>query len=313
MKLDSLPKNVIILGIFNEISRISRCIESLENQNMDFICIVSDNKSNDGTYEYLTQNLKNDHRFFLIQPAQHIPQIDNFIYALDFALDNFNDIKYLMNFSGDDELLNNNYLESLSVWLDSNPSYQAVAPTIVNYSYRHKTSREVNPKLSSKFSFFRVIKFSTQTSSSGFINIVNGLMRKNIYIDFMESLYTLSSSEANGKPGRNIRAEFIAYVKFSMNNRIGNVSSVKLFKEIHNRFDSDNRINALEINKENISKVANLKHQLHSQLWPYKAFIFFHSSLDWKVKINLFIFANLFLMTNMLSIFWNKSRKLLFH
>jgi glycosyltransferase involved in cell wall biosynthesis len=311
MKDTTQPRTVVILGIFNEIDRISRSIQSLKDQNTYFSCVVSDNKSSDGTYEYLTQSLKDDPRFFLIQPTQHIPQINNFKFALDFALVNFNDIKYMMNFAGDDELLNNNYLESLSGWLDSNPSFQAVAPTVVNYNYRHKTSKEVSPKLSSKFSFFRVIKFGTKTSSSGFINIVNGLMRKNSYIDLMELFYSFSGSEANGKSGRNIRAEFIAYMKFSMDNRVGNVRSVKLLKEIHNRSDIDNRIKYLEMSKENISKVANLKHQLHSQLWPYKAFILYHSSLDWKVKINLFIFANLFLVTNMLSIFWNKFRKLL--
>jgi glycosyltransferase involved in cell wall biosynthesis len=310
MNLDSQPKNVIILGIFNEISRISRCIESLENQNVDFICIVSDNKSNDGTYEYLNDRLIRDIRFHLIQPRMHRSQHENFEFAVNYALLNIKNIKYMMNFAGDDELLNSNYLQCLDNWLDSNPTYQAVSPTILNYSFKFKTYNEINPKLLSRLKILRVLKFSTQPSSSGFINVVNGLMHKHSYVSLMSSLFSFGKIEASYNKQRQIGSEFISYLGFVLDNRIGNCDDVKLLKEIHNRQGHGNRIDFINIIEQKTSIFGNFKHQLLSQLLPLKALIFFKSYLKWNRKIYFFLFASLFFITNITSIFLKKFKKL---
>ena len=250
------------------------------------------------------------HKHHLIQPKQYLPLIDNYNFAISYAMSNYKSIEYMMNFAGDDELLNDNYLSTLINWLEKNPTYQAVSPTIVNYSYKFNTKSEVKPSLSSKFRFLRVLKFSTRTSNSGFINLVNGLMHSNSYKNLMDLLYSCSKLESLPTNQRPIRSEYIAFLDFAENNRVGHCHSVKLLKEIHNRDNYDIRTNFRITRDVKVSQIKNAKHQILSIAWPIKAFIFFKPYLSINKKIYLFVYSNLYFITNLLDLILKKLKKI---
>jgi len=66
-------KVLLILQVYNEIANIEQCVESIKSQNINFLCLISDNISNDGTREFLTTFVsRNPSDFILISPKTHL-------------------------------------------------------------------------------------------------------------------------------------------------------------------------------------------------------------------------------------------------
>ena len=58
---------LLTLQVYNEIANIEQCVESIKSQNINFLCLISDNVSTDGTREFLTTFVaRNPSDFILI-------------------------------------------------------------------------------------------------------------------------------------------------------------------------------------------------------------------------------------------------------
>lgn len=291
--------------------RIERCLKSLKMQNVNFICVISDNRSNDGTFSILSKELHSDPRFIVIQPKKHLGQVDHFVFLCDFVFSNMKNAQYLMAFSGDDELLSENYLASLSEWLDQNPNYQIVSPKIINHNISSGRTSVVSPRLSSNYGFIRLLKFSTKSSHSGFINFVNGLMRTHTFLSYSKGYEYYGNLEV---AQRKIKTEFAVFLDLVRFNRVGNCGEAKLFKEVGNRDSSGNRkplVLQPKQPKPNRGLLANLGHQISSMYIPFSSFLHFKKQISPVQSIYLLIYAVLSFITNLSTLVALKLYKLL--
>lgn len=303
--------------IYNEILRIERCLNSLKMQNIDFVCVISDNRSNDGTFSILNKELHLDPRFVVIQPEKHLGQVDHYLFLCDFVFSNIQNSQYVMTLGGDDELQSKDYLASLSDWLDQNSNYQIVSPQIINHNISLGTTSLVVPQLCSKYGFTRLLKFSTKSSRSGFTNFVNGLMRTHTYLNYYKSWAYYGDLEKVPESQRKIRTEFAVFVDLVRLRRIGACSSVRLLKEVGNRDSNGNRKSLVgkaiysELPKRNSGFLANLNHQIKNMLIPFNAFLYFKNQISTIQNVYLLIYACLSLIVNLNTLIVYKLNKLL--
>jgi glycosyltransferase involved in cell wall biosynthesis len=300
---------LIVLPIFNEIERIIRCIASLEKQDSNFVCVVSDNQSTDGTFELLKQRISQDPRFRLIQAKEHTSIISNSQNAFEYAFNNGIDPEYIMIFAGDDTLLSDNYLSVLTDWLDRNQDFSAVSPSIEMSNYSTKKKWVITPSLNSKLAFVRIAKWALNNSASGFTNFICGLMRKDAYIELQNNNNKNWNFETKSIDSRAIRSEFVTYLQFVINNRVGNCSQAIIQKEIHNRTNTGERILEPKPNKTSNNFKINALHQIKSMAIPFRASILFCGKLSVKETFMLVVFSILYFLTNFVSIITKKIDK----
>ena len=302
-------KVLVILPIYNEIQKIVRCISSLEKQDSSFICVISDNQSIDGTFELLQDRIRQDVRFRLIQSNEHTSIIFNSQNAFEYALKNNIEPDYIMIFAGDDTLISNRYLSLLSGWLDQNPEFSAVSPSIEVSDHSTKKKWTISPSLNFKSPFLRIAKWGLNDSASGFTNFICGLMRKEAYMELQRNNNKNWNFETKSIEARAIRAEFATYVQFVTKNRVGNCSKAILQKEIHNRTSSGARIQNAMAGHPSKSFISNALHQLRSMAIPFRAFVLFWGRLSSKESFMLGVFSTLYFSTNFVSIIGRKIDK----
>ena len=62
----------IIIPVYNRVTLIKLTLESIRNQsNCDFECMIVDDNSTDGTWEFLEEFCSSDNRFKAIQNPSH--------------------------------------------------------------------------------------------------------------------------------------------------------------------------------------------------------------------------------------------------
>ena len=317
MQANYKSKLVVVMHVYNEELRIERCLHSLKIQNIDFLCVISDNRSTDNTLSLINRESNLDSRFIVIQPEKHLSQMDHYIFICDFVFKKIQNSQYIMTLGADDVLLSDNYLASLSKWLDQNLDYQLVSPQIINCNIGTGKTSVVSPHLSSRYSFVRLLKFSTQSSSSGFINFVNGMMRTHTYLNYSKLWAYYGDLEIAQVSQRKIKTEFAVFIDLIILAKVGNCSSVKLFKEVGNRSSNENR-KSLDIKssesktlKSNSGLVANLNHQIRSMLIPYNAYLYFKNQSSAIHNIYSFVYACLSLITNLYSLILFKLNRVL--
>jgi len=298
------------LPVFNEIQRIDRCISSLEKQDADFRCVISDNKSTDGTFELVRERINKDSRFHLVRTLEHTSIISNSDNALEHALQLGIESDYMMFFAGDDTLISNNYLSALSLWLDQNDTFNVVSPTIEMFNYSTKAIWEINPSLESRSPFLRVLKWGLKNSSSGFTNFICGLMRRDTYLELQKNNRKNWNFENKGTSARSIRSEFVTFTQFVIASRIGNCSKVVLQKEIHNRTPSGGRVDNSQSIAETRGFIYNFVHQMRSISIPFRALKLFHKELGIQELSMLGLFSFLYFSTNFLSLLKKKSSQI---
>jgi glycosyltransferase involved in cell wall biosynthesis len=300
---------LIILPVFNEIKRIDRCISSLKKQDTDFCCIISDNKSTDGTFELLQDRIDKDSRFHLVRTMEHTSIISNSDNALEHALQLGIESDYLMFFAADDTLISSNYLSALSFWLDQNDTFNAVSPTIEMFNYSTKAKWEIRPSLESRFPFVRVLKWGLKNSSSGFTNFICGLMRWDTYLELQKNNRKNWNFENKGTSARAIRSEFLTYIQFVIASRVGNCNKVVLQKEIHNRTPSGDRVFGAQSIAQSRGFIYNFVHQIRSISIPFRALKLFRNEISLQEFSLLGLFSLLYFSTNFLSILQKKVAK----
>lgn len=314
MRAKFQSKIIVVMIVYNEKLRIERCLKSLKMQNVDFICVISDNRSTDGTFSILSKELHSDTRFIVIQPEKHLGHVDHFVFLCDFVFSNMENSRYLMTLGGDDELLSENYLASLSEWLDQNPNYQIVSPKIINHNISIGRTSVVSPRLGSNYGFIRLLKFSTKSSQSGFINFVNGLMRAHTYLSYSKCWEYYGNLEVTCNSQRKIKTEFAVYMDLVRFNRVGNCGKARLLKEVGNRDSSGYRkpfVSQPQQPKPNRGFLANLDHQIRSMLIPFSSFLHFKNQISLVQGVYLLIYAVLSFITNLSTLVALKLHKLL--
>jgi glycosyltransferase involved in cell wall biosynthesis len=300
---------LVILPVYNEIQRIDRCISSLMKQNLDFRCVISDNRSTDGTFELIREKISKDSRFHLVRTKEHSSIISNADNALEHSFQLRIESDYMFCFAGDDTLISHDYLSSLAIWLDHNETFDVVSPTIEMFNYSTKTKWEINPSLKSKSPYLRVLKWGLRNSSSGFTNFICGLMRRSTYLELQKNNRANWNFENKGTSGRAIRSEFVTYIQFVIASKVGNCNKVVLQKEIHNRTPSGDRVfDAQSINQPN-GFIYNFVHQMRSISIPFRSLKLFRNRMSLQEFSMLGLFSILYFSTNFLSLLQKKVAK----
>jgi len=300
---------LIILPVFNEIQKIDRCISSLMKQDLDFRCVISDNRSTDGTFELIREKISKDSRFHLVRAKEHSSIISNADNALEHSLQLGIESDYVFCFAGDDTLISRDYLSSLTIWLDHNEGFDLVSPTIEILNYSTKTKWEINPSLKSKSPYLRVFKWGLRNSSSGFTNFICGLMRRDTYLELQKNHRANWNFENKGTSERAIRSEFVTYTQFVIASRVGNCNKVVLQKEIHNRTPSGDRVIGAQSIAQSSGFIYNFVHQMRSISIPFRALKLFRDKMSFQELSMLGLFSVLYFSTNFLSILQKKVAK----
>ncbi|MDJ0942190.1 MAG: glycosyltransferase family 2 protein [Kiloniellales bacterium] len=119
------PTVTIGMPVFNGARYLERALKGVIDQSYeDFTLIVSDNASDDGTWEILEKWAARDDRIVLYRQAFNIGPLANFRYLLDKC-----DSRYFMWHAYDD-WIESNYLESLVKVLIENPDCKLAIPKI---------------------------------------------------------------------------------------------------------------------------------------------------------------------------------------
>ncbi|KOE99753.1 glycosyltransferase family 2 protein [Stenotrophomonas geniculata] len=123
------PRLTIGLIIYNGVDIARRCIDSLISQTYtDFVLLIHDNGSTDGTSEICAEYAARDLRVRHVRHPQTIPQSDNFRGVLMSA-----DSEYYM-WAADDDIWSPQFAELCIAQLDANPDAVACC-TEVNFRY----------------------------------------------------------------------------------------------------------------------------------------------------------------------------------
>jgi glycosyltransferase involved in cell wall biosynthesis len=119
------PKIVIYIPVYNEKRFLEETILRIYGQTYrNFELIVSDNFSNDGSFELLAK-LRDTYRFEIVRPAAHLPGVPHFIQLYNYARSKQSD--YLIHFGAHDRF-ELNYLERLCSLAEENPEAVLISP-----------------------------------------------------------------------------------------------------------------------------------------------------------------------------------------
>jgi glycosyltransferase involved in cell wall biosynthesis len=261
----------ISLHVYNEIERIERAINSLKSQDTSFLCVISDNSSTDGTYDFLSELIWGDNRFFLLRQPKHVTQMQNFIACVDYLMPELNENDFIMHFAADDILDEEFYLRRLLSEVRANPEIQVLAPRFRIVNAQSGRDRIVSLRFTSRISALRLLKLSFSPSESGRFNVVSSLMSKRAFQFWFDTYRNCSIEDSQSLVSRAIRSEFVAIFSLVRRYRVFNCDDVTYTKEVHNRINLVTRSDKQFVFKSHKSKWQLIRHQLSSFSTPLKA------------------------------------------
>jgi glycosyltransferase involved in cell wall biosynthesis len=261
----------ISLHVYNEATRIRKCIESLKRQDCNFLCVISDNYSTDGTYELLSEITKDDHRFVLIRQAFHVSQMQNFVSCVEFLLGEYYDFDFIMHFAADDVLVESTYLTVLQSAMIENPKFQVIAPKMLLKNAQSGKCKEIELSNLFRSGIVRIFTLALSSSNSGKFNFVSSLMSKSAFREWFDMYYASSKIDNQEVNSRAINSEFIAMFHLLKKYRIASCPDVTYLKEVHNRDGLVKRTNLVVKVVNDKSKRHLLAHQIRSYLIPLRA------------------------------------------
>ncbi len=268
---------LIVLHVFNEEKTIHRAIKSLQVQDTLFRCLISDNCSTDSTKKIIIDLIHQDERFELVGPTKHLSQIRHWEYAVDYALVKYGNAPFCMIFGGDDELIEKNYLATLSSGLNNNLSADIACPKIQLYNYTRNESRDVLIEVNNCLKAIRFMRHSIKSSQSGHFNFNIGLMRMETFRNWYFTYIKFANIEKpkDDTTSRPILAEFIALIDLMYLRKIYGFHNVCFRKEIQNRDGLVARKKNINGPNLQLTKRKLFVHQIQSFLTPLKSLNFF--------------------------------------
>ena len=229
---------LLFLQVYNEIANIEQCVESIKSQNVDFLCLISDNISTDGTREFLTSFVsRNPEGFILISPKTHLNIAKHFTFIHSYHDENFDVIPYRMILGGDDYLDSPNFLKELISSIEKNPDFDLSAPIYQLQDEINKLTRDLSIRITSKNSVIRMLLLAFFPTRLGNYNFVISLMKKDAFDFWVSTLLILM--ERNTSNSRPKQAEVIATFRLLKKHSIVLNGQATYVKRIHNPNRSD--------------------------------------------------------------------------
>jgi len=273
-------KVLILLQVFNEIDDIKQCINSIKSQTESFICLISDNHSNDGTKEFLEDFVfKNKDNFILISPPEHLHIGKHFPFVYDFARKNFESLPYRIILGGDDYFESPNFLEELVCNIELNSSADISVPIYDLHDEAHSVSRIVRIKVTSKKSIIRLLQLAFYPTRLGNYNIVISLMTRKAFNLWAETLIEyLGKQELSSRPKQ---SEILATFKLLRNFNVLLHKKVVYVKRIHNPNRSDRLQSSLSIqNQRSANLIQVIRRHWNSSVSIFVMIKTFHKELN---------------------------------
>ena len=119
---------LVWMPVYNEVRFVKQAIDSILAQTHgDFLLVVSDNHSNDGSSEIIDRAVSGDIRITKVSPPKHMASIDHVQYLWDQVLPTFSNIKYTI-FIGGHDIWAPNLLECLLARALREPNASIVFP-----------------------------------------------------------------------------------------------------------------------------------------------------------------------------------------
>lgn len=229
---------LLILQVYNEITNIEQCVESIKSQKVNFLCLISDNISTDGTREFLTSFvLRNPEDFILISPKTHLNITAHFSFIHGYHSESFDEIPYRMILGGDDYLNSPNFLNELISSIEKTPEFDLSVPIYQLKDEVNKLTSNISIKMKSQNSVTRMFFLAFFPTRSGNYNFVISLMKKDAFDFWVSTL--LSFMEKNSSNSRPKNAEVIASFRLIQKHSIILSDQATYVKRIHNPNRSD--------------------------------------------------------------------------
>jgi glycosyltransferase involved in cell wall biosynthesis len=229
---------LLFLHVFNEMANIEQCVESIKSQNVNFLCLISDNMSTDGTKEFLTSFVsRNPDDFILISPKAHLNNGAHFTFIYGYHDERFDVIPYRMIIGGDDYLDSPNFLNELISSIEKNPEFDLSVPIYqLQDEVNHLTSNSPI-RIKGQSSVTRMFRLAFYPTRLGNYNLVISLMKKDAF-NFW-ALTFISFSEKHISNTRPKKAEVIATFRLLQKHSIIVNHKAIYVKRIHNTNRSD--------------------------------------------------------------------------
>lgn len=229
---------LLILQVHNEIANIEQCVESIKSQDVNFLCLISDNMSTDGTREFLTSFVsRNPDDFILISPKTHLNISEHFSFIYGYHYEGFDVIPYRMITGGDDYLDAPNFLNELISSIEKNPEFDISVPIYQLQDESNKSTSNLSIRMKSRNSVTRMFFLAFYPTRLGNYNFVISLMKKDAF-DFW-ALTLISFLEKNLSNSRPVKAEVIASFRLLQKHSIILNDKATYVKRIHNPNRSD--------------------------------------------------------------------------
>lgn len=122
---------LVWMPVYNEVRFVKQAIDSvLAQTHGDFLLVISDNHSNDGSSEIIDRAVSGDIRITKVSPPKHMAAIDHVQYLWDQVLPTFSNIKYTI-FIGGHDIWAPNLLECLLARALREPNASIVFPDML--------------------------------------------------------------------------------------------------------------------------------------------------------------------------------------
>lgn len=159
------PRISILIPVYNGMPYIKEAVRSVLEQDFnDFELIISDNGSNDGTWEYITS--LNDNRIRCYRNATNLGMVGNWNKALEYARG-----EYIKVLPADDYILQGSLRKQVSI-LDKNPEVALVcgAKRVIDANGKHlftKRFLKSDKVMDGKVAIDKVIRSGSNTIGEG--------------------------------------------------------------------------------------------------------------------------------------------------
>lgn len=246
---------LILLQVYNEIANIEQCVNSIKSQTASFICLKSDNHSNDGTKEFLEDFVAHKMgNFLMIAPSTHLHISKHFPFIYKFAQENFNKIPYRMIVGGDDYFESSSFLQELVTNLEFNSNFDVSVPVYRLQDEVNSISKTIRIRIKGRKTGIRLFQLAFYPTRLGNYNLVISLMKSEAF-DFWAStlIRLLEKSDLTSRPKH---SEILATFRLLQKHMVLLNSSATYVKRIHNPNRSDRVISA---GKKQTSKYSTLR------------------------------------------------------
>jgi glycosyltransferase involved in cell wall biosynthesis len=263
-------KQVLLsLQIYNEIANIEQCVDSIKSQNVDFLCLISDNFSTDGTREFLVSFVsRNSKNFVLVSPEDHINIAKHFAFVYSHYRKGFEAIPYRMIMGGDDYLDSPNFLRELISSIEASPEFDISVPIYQLRDEVNSSTRNLSLRIEGENYFKRMFFLAFYPTRLGNYNFVISLMKKDAF-DFWAStlINFMDKQKTNSRPKD---AEVIASFRLLQKHNVILNDKATYVKRIHNPNRSD-RLRPISIvpadNYHDYSKILRMHFQSYISIF----------------------------------------------